>query len=100
MERRRLACEMVDSPPGCHPSDSRGGCPTSRCPSTVNLSLLACGVNGRPTIAENMAYSSGDRRTLLAVAGYYFFSLAGLAISSPYLPLYWKSLGYRNGEVG
>jgi PPP family 3-phenylpropionic acid transporter len=41
-----------------------------------------------------------EPRAALAVAGYYFFSLAGLAILWPYLPLYWKSLGYSSVEVG
>lgn len=40
-----------------------------------------------------------DRRTPLGVAGYYFWSLAGLAIAYPYLPLYWKSLGYNAHEL-
>lgn len=40
-----------------------------------------------------------DRRTPIGVAGYYFWSLAGLAIAYPYLPLYWKSLGYSQHEL-
>ncbi|HEY3265953.1 MAG TPA: MFS transporter [Armatimonadota bacterium] len=41
-----------------------------------------------------------DRRTAAAVAGYYFFSLVGLAIATPYLPLYWKSLGFGRLALG
>lgn len=40
------------------------------------------------------------RRMPLAVAGYYFFSLAGLAIAAPYLPLYWKGLGFSGAGLG
>ncbi|HEY3414829.1 MAG TPA: MFS transporter [Armatimonadota bacterium] len=40
-----------------------------------------------------------DRGTPLAVAGYYFWSLAGLAIAYPYLPLYWRSLGCSQHEI-
>lgn len=40
------------------------------------------------------------RRMPLAVAGYYFFSLAGLAIAAPYLPLYWKGLGFSGASLG
>jgi PPP family 3-phenylpropionic acid transporter len=47
-----------------------------------------------------MQYQSDDTRAGVAIAGYYFFSLAGLAILWPYLPLYWKSLGYSSGAVG
>jgi MFS transporter, PPP family, 3-phenylpropionic acid transporter len=41
-----------------------------------------------------------DRRTAWAIAGYYFFSLAGLAIAAPYLPLYWRSLGFTGAALG
>ena len=40
-----------------------------------------------------------DRGTPFAVASYYFWSLAGLAILYPYLPLYWKSLGCSQHEI-
>lgn len=41
-----------------------------------------------------------DRRTPWGVAGYYFFSLAGFAIASPYLPLYWRLRGYSGAALG
>lgn len=47
-----------------------------------------------------MSPKADDTRAGIAIAGYYFFSLAGLAILWPYLPLYWKSLGFSSGAVG
>lgn len=41
-----------------------------------------------------------DRRTPWAVSGYYFFSLGGFAIASPYLPLYWRAHGFTGAELG
>jgi PPP family 3-phenylpropionic acid transporter len=48
----------------------------------------------------NTSAPATDRRTPWAVSGYYFFSLAGFAIASPYLPLYWKSQGYSGAALG
>lgn len=50
--------------------------------------------------SNDRLHPADARRMSLAVAGYYFFSLAGLAIASPYLPLYWKGLGYSGASLG
>lgn len=69
------------------------------------VSGLVCKENGRPIIATGMEYlpvtksPASDRGTPIAVASYYFWSLAGLAIAYPYLPLYWKSLGCSQHEI-
>src|SRR5690606_18612597 len=54
----------------------------------------------RMTPATDIVPPARDRRTPWGVAGYYFFSLAGFAIASPYLPLYWRSLGYEGAALG